>query len=81
MVKPMLLGGTIAGQWRTPEEWEALLVKSRFKAVTAPFDCRTEKSEVSAYRMPFQYDKIYGVTANNCAVLGNGTTIYLLNLE
>ena len=50
MVKPMLLGGTVVGQWTTPEEWEALLVKSRFKAVTAPFDCRTDKHEISAYR-------------------------------
>lgn len=46
----MLLGGTVAGQWSTPEEWEALLVRSRFKAVTAPFDCRTEKSAIDAYR-------------------------------
>ena len=46
----MLLGGTVAGQWAGPEKWEALLVKSRFKAVTAPFDCRTEKREISAYR-------------------------------
>ena len=46
----MLLGGTVAGLWTTPEEWEALLIKSRFKAVTAPFDCRTEKREISAYR-------------------------------
>lgn len=46
----MLLGGTVAGRWTTPEEWEALLVKSRFKAVTAPFDCRTEKSAIDAYR-------------------------------
>ena len=46
----MLLGGTIAGQWASPEEWEALLVKSRFKAVTAPFSCRTERDEINAYR-------------------------------
>lgn len=46
----MLLGGTIAGTWATPEEWEALLVKSRFRAVTAPFDCRTEKGAIDAYR-------------------------------
>jgi len=46
----MLLGGTVAGQWTCPEEWEALLVKSRFKAITAPFDCRTDKREISAYR-------------------------------
>jgi hypothetical protein len=39
------------------------------------------KQIVNAYRLPMQFDKIYGVTANNCAVLGNGTTIYLLNLE
>ena len=46
----MLLGGTIAGHWASPEEWEALLVRSRFKAVTAPFDCRTPKGEIDAYR-------------------------------
>ena len=45
----MLLGGTIAGQWSTPEEWEALLVKSRFRAVTAPFDCHTDPQAVAAY--------------------------------
>ena len=46
----MLLGGTIAGEWSSPEEWEALLVKSRFRAVTAPFDCRTPEGEIRAYR-------------------------------
>jgi len=43
----MRLGGTVAGQWSTPEEWEALLVKSRFKAVTAPFDCRTDRDTIA----------------------------------
>ena len=38
------------------------------------------KTSVDAYRLPMQFDKIYGVTANNYAVLGNGTTIYMLNL-
>ena len=46
----MLLGGTVAGSWTTPEEWEALLVRSRFKAVTAPFDCRTERETIAALR-------------------------------
>ena len=46
----MLLGGTVVGQWTTPGEWEALLVKSRFKAITAPFDCRTDPDTVAAYR-------------------------------
>ena len=45
----MLLGGTVAGQWTTPEEWEALLVRSRFKAVTAPFDCHTDRKTIDAY--------------------------------
>ncbi|MGX8704973.1 MAG: sugar phosphate isomerase/epimerase family protein [bacterium] len=46
----MLLGGTIAGQYANPAEWETLLVKSRFKAVTAPFNCRTPRQEIEAYR-------------------------------
>lgn len=46
----MLLGGTVAGNWSTPKEWERLLVKSRFKAVTAPFDCRTPRAKIDAYR-------------------------------
>ncbi len=46
----MRLGGTIAGEWSSPEEWEALLVRSRFRAVTAPFNYRTPKDEISAYR-------------------------------
>ena len=46
----MRLGGTIAGEWTSPKEWEALLVKSRFRAVTAPFDCRTPQPVIDAYR-------------------------------
>ena len=45
----MLLGGTVAGSWSSVAEWEALLVKSRFKAVTAPFNCRTPRAEIDAY--------------------------------
>ena len=44
----MLLGGTVSGKWSTPEEWEALLVKSRFKAVNAPFDCHTPRETIDA---------------------------------
>lgn len=46
----MLLGGTVAGNWTSPKEWEDLLVRSRFRAVTAPFNCHTSKSEIDAYR-------------------------------
>ena len=45
----MLLGGTVAGHYSTPEEWEELLKQSRFKAVTAPFTCHTPKAEIAAY--------------------------------
>ena len=37
----MLLGGT--------EEWEKLLVRSGFKAITAPFSCQTPRGETDAY--------------------------------
>ena len=46
----MLLGGTVAGNYTGPEEWEQLLVRSRFKAVTAPFSCLTPRKETDAYR-------------------------------
>ena len=46
----MRLGGTIAGRYDGPEEWEKLLVRSRFRAVTAPFDCRTPRPDAYAYR-------------------------------
>lgn len=39
------------------------------------------KGKVSCYRLPMQFDRIYGVTANNCAILGSGTTVHMLNLE
>ena len=46
----MLLGGTVAGDFSNPEEWEQLLVQSRFRAVTAPFNCHTPRKERDAYR-------------------------------
>lgn len=45
----MLLGGTVVGGYTSPAEWEALLVASRFKAVTAPFNCHTPREEVEQY--------------------------------
>ena len=46
----MLLGGTVAGYYTGPDEWEKLLIRSRFRAVTAPFTCRTSRKETDAYR-------------------------------
>ena len=45
----MLLGGTVAGRFSGPEEWERLLAQTHFKAVTAPFDCRTPREEAARY--------------------------------
>ena len=45
----MLLGGTVAGRFSSPEEWERLLAQTHFKAVTAPFDCHTPNEEIAAY--------------------------------
>ena len=38
-------------------------------------------STVEAYALPMLFDKVYGVTANNMAILGNGNIIYILNLS
>ena len=45
----MLLGGTVAGSFETPSQWEKMLAASRFKAVTAPFSCLTPKETVDAF--------------------------------
>ena len=45
----MLLGGTVAGTFSGPEEWEQLLIRSCFKAVTAPFNMHTPRKETEAY--------------------------------
>ena len=45
----MRLGGTVAGAYAGPEEWERLLVDSKFRAVTAPFSCRTPRDTIDAY--------------------------------
>jgi len=45
----MLLGGTVAGKFSGPEEWEQLLIRSCFKAVTAPFNMHTPRKETEEY--------------------------------
>ena len=45
----MLLGGTVTGAYSSPAEWETLLIRSRFRAVTAPFHCRMPRAEIDAY--------------------------------
>ena len=45
----MLLGGTVTGDYSSPKEWEELLIRSRFKAITAPFTCQTPEKEIEEY--------------------------------
>ena len=45
----MLLGGTVTGAYSGVDEWEKLLLRSRFKAITAPFSCRTPRREIDAW--------------------------------
>ncbi|MBR6707637.1 MAG: sugar phosphate isomerase/epimerase [Clostridia bacterium] len=45
----MRLGGTVAGMYSGPVEWEQLLKASHFRAVTAPFNCRTPREEAAAF--------------------------------
>ena len=37
--------------------------------------------QVNAYQLPMLFDRVYGVTLNNVAVLGSGDTVYMLNLS
>ena len=45
----MLLGGTVAGAYTDIREWGEGLKRSGFRAVTAPFSCRTPKEETDQY--------------------------------
>ena len=45
----MLLGGTVTGNFSTPEEWGELLTKSGFKAITAPFSCNDSDETIDRY--------------------------------
>ncbi len=45
----MLLGGTVCGNYGSPAEWERLLIASRFRAITAPFSCRTPRQDIDAF--------------------------------
>ena len=45
----MILGGTVTGEFKTPEEWEELLIRSGFKAITAPFCCEDDENLICKY--------------------------------
>lgn len=35
---------------------------------------------MKAYQLPMTFDRVYGVTDSNYAILGSGSLIYMLNL-
>ena len=45
----MRLGGTVAGAFKTPTEWEELLLASKFRAVTALFNAYSAENDIAAY--------------------------------
>ena len=45
----MKLGGTVVGPWEKIEQWEKMLLASRFQAIPAPFNCDTPREEADAY--------------------------------
>jgi len=73
----MILGGTVTGAFSTPEEWEILLIKSGFKAITAPFCCTDDEETISRYMEIITRNKVkiseIGVWRN---ILSGGNTDY-----
>jgi Sugar phosphate isomerases/epimerases len=45
----MKLGGSIVGPWQSIRQWEEMLIASRFKAISAPFNCFTPREEADEY--------------------------------
>lgn len=42
---------------------------------------RMDRQKADAYQLPIYFDKVYGVTDNSVAVLGNGDAVYLVTLN
>lgn len=45
----MILGGTVTGQFTNVKEWESLLERSCFGAITAPFTCEDDENKIRDY--------------------------------
>ena len=54
----MILGGTVTGNFSGPEEWEALLQRSGFKAITAPFTCEDDEATIDIYMRIIERNKV-----------------------
>lgn len=72
-------------QVRMPYGCQSLIARNDrvYGFSTGGYVCIASQSSqnVAAFALPMSFDKVYGVTANNIAVLGNGNIIYLLNLS
>ena len=72
-------------QVRMPYGCQSLIAKNErvygFSTSGYVMIARQGQRNVNAYRLPMLFDRVYGVTGNNIAILGNGNIIYLLNLS
>ena len=71
-------------QVRMPYGCQALIARNDrvYGFSTNGYVCIAEqgKVDVGAYQLPMAFDRVYGVTDTNYAILGSGTVIYMLNL-
>ena len=80
-----MIRADLAQQVRMPYGCQSLIARNDrvYGFSTGGYVCIATQGqrEVKAYSLPMGFDKVYGVTADNIAVLGNGSVIYLLNLS
>lgn len=80
-----LIRSNLDQQVRMPYGCQSLVAKNNrvYGFSTEGYVMITEQGrpDVAAYRLPMLFDRIYGVTTDNRAILGNGSTVYILNLE
>ena len=54
----MILGGTVTGHYDSVKEWEELLVRSKFRAITAPFSCEDDEGRVTQFMQVISDHKV-----------------------
>ena len=72
-------------QVRLPYSCQSLICRGErvYGFSTEGYVCIARQGQLSAqaYRLPIAFDRVYGVTADDYAILGNGNTVYMLNLK
>ena len=79
-----MIRASLDQQVRMPYGCQSLIARNDrvYGFSTDGYVCIAEQGKVSvgAYQLPMTFDRVYGVTDSNYAVLGSGTVIYMLNL-